>query len=184
MSQREDMTDRKEFEAQVGGQNAMMDAAARKLDEIYQNPQFFEKLRQPMVDSDKYDWLEDEMGALFAGSHLISNRSENYRRRARWLNRNRVERKIAQYSPGRLCKGSVRKIAQRVHGRDDKNVREPMLSEDRQQMRLAAEAATAYHLLGIDSTGISAVSEATAVSRVEKSEGESSTVSKASNILK
>lgn len=180
--QRQGLREQEEVEASLSGQKSALDASLRQLAEKKENPEFVDALRQIGINSEKYDWIEDELGAMLADVHLIANRREGYRDYARYLNRNRVERKIAQHNPGRLCKGNTRAIAQRVHMRDDKDVREPWLSDDRQQLRLGSEAATAFHTIGVDSSGMSAVSDVTAVSRVERSE-ETSRVEQASGIL-
>ena len=178
----DELREHEEVEASLSSQQTAVDAAMRQYADIKRNPEFVEVLREVGIDSDKYDWVEDELGALTAGVHLLANRQENYRDYARLLNRNRVERKIAQHSPGRLCKGTTRKIAQRVHGRPDKSEREPFLADDRQQLRLAASAATAFQTLGVNAEGLSAVADVTTVSQVERS-GESSRVEKASGFL-
>lgn len=182
MSQSETLMEQEEVEAALSGQSSAVDAALQQVAEIKKNAGFVDKLREVGVDSKKYDWLEDEFGALFADIHMLANRQEEYRRYARLLNRNRIERKITQHSPGRLCKGTTLQIAQRVHGREDKSVREPFLSDDRQQARLAASAATAFHTLGVGSEGLSAVSDVTVESNVRRSEG-SSRLEKTSRFL-
>lgn len=178
-----DLREQEEVEASLSGQESAVRAAMKQFEDVKRNADFVDALREVGIDSDKYDWVEDELGALVAGVHLIANRKEAYRDYARYLNRNRVERKIAQHSPGRLCKGTTLKIAQRVHGRSDKEVRDPYLSDDRQQLRLSASAATAFHTLGVNAEGLSAVGDVTAVSRVERSE-ETSKMEKASGFLK
>ena len=179
----EEMREREEVEVGVAGNQTAMNAAMQQQAQEKQNPEFVDALRKVGVNSEKYDWIEDELGALIADVHLIANRQEGYRDYARYLNRNRVERKIAQHTPGRLCKGNTRLIAQRVHKRDDKDEREPWLSDDRQQLRLAAPAATAFHTLGVNGEGLSAVGDVTAVSRVERSQ-ETDRIEQASGILK
>jgi len=176
------MRQQEEMEASLSGQQTAMNAAMKEFAELSENADFVDALRQLGIDSRKYDWVEDELGALLADVHLIANRQEGYRDYARYINRNRVERKIAKHTPGRLCKGNTLKIAQRVHGREDKTGRERFLSDDRQQLRLAGSAATAFHTLGVNSEGLSAVGDVTAVSRVERSE-ESSSIEQASGLL-
>lgn len=141
-----------------------------QLQQYVQNPEFFDRVTDPDVDSEKYDWIEADIGPLFASANFIANRSDSYEREAKWLNQNRIERKLAMHNPGRLCKGAVRKIAQRVHGRADKDEREPMLQDDRQILRLAGLAATNFHSLAVQNTGFTGVTEATTVHKREKRE--------------
>jgi len=156
--------------AEEQGQQATRQWQSDQIQERIQNPEFFDRVTDPDVDSDKYDWVADDLGPLFASANFIANRSDSYEREAKWLNQNRIERKLAMHNPGRLCKGAVRKIAQRVHGRADKDEREPMLQDDRQVLRLAGLAATNYHSLAIQNTGFTGVTEATTVHKREKRE--------------
>jgi len=159
-----------DLNAEQSSQRAASEWQSEQLQQRIQNPEFFDRVTDPGVDSAKYDWLSDDLGALFASAHFIANRGEHYEREAKWLNQNRVERKLAMHNPGRLCKGPVRKIAQRVHGRKDKSERKPMLQDDRQALRLAGLAATNYHSLAVQNTGLEAVTEATTVHKREQRE--------------
>lgn len=159
-------------------------AASQKLQERLENPEFFDQLRDLDIDTTAYPWVEDLLGPLQSGAHLIANREPGYEQEARWLDRNRAERMVAERSPGRLCRGKTLEIAQGVHKRDDASKRPRFTSDQRRVMRDAMEAVTNYKTLGIETAGLSSVTEATAVSRVEKSEEETkSTASRVADKL-
>jgi hypothetical protein len=173
----ERMQDQEEFQqttqASGAATQASAQAASRKLEERLENPEFFAQLRNIDIDSDEYPWVEDRLGPLQSGAHLIANRSEDYENETRWLDKNRAERLVSEREPGRLCRGKTLEIAQGVHKNPRKTAPEPNTPDQRRVMRDALEAVTNFKSLGIDTAGLSSVTEATAVSRVEKGEKES-----------
>ena len=172
----EQIEQQEEFQAttQASGAatQASAQAASRKLQERLENPEFFAQLRDVDIDTTEYPWLEAKLGPLQAGAHLIANRSEEYENETRWLDKNRAERMVAEGEPGRLCRGKTLAVAQGVHRRDDKTLTQPNTPDERRAMRDALEAVTNFKSLGVDNVGLSSVTEATAVSRVEKGEKE------------
>lgn len=163
----------REQQAEGQAMSAATQAAARTIDENIQNPQFFQQLRDADIDSQDFDWLESEIGPELSGSHLIGNRDEDYEQEVRWLTPNSAERTLAEGTPGRLCRGSTLKIAQGVHGRDDKDMKRRYTSDERRAVRGGFEAAANYKSLAVRAQGLKSVTQATAVSRVEKEEPES-----------
>jgi len=167
-------------------QNAQQVATQKLLDETskVENPQFLESISEVAFATNKYDWVTDELAGLFARANFLANRSETYEREAKWLNRNRAERKIIMHNPGRLTKAvtldvpgtpryPVLELAQRVHGRSDKDRRDEFHTDDRAAIRQGAEVATNHMSNAVEGAGRKAVSEATAVTRSER-ESESS----------
>lgn len=142
-------------------------SAQRQLQEILQNPEFLQQLQDPDVDSDVHDWIEDELGPVLSGAHIIANEEEQHRHRARWLNQNKAERMLAEREPGRLLKEHphLLRISQGVHQRDDKDMREPFLSDEKRAARDAHDVATALMSLGVDATGLESVTTATTEAR-------------------
>jgi len=157
--------------------------ASRQLQERLENPEFFAQLRDIDVDTDEFDTISDILGPLQSGAHLIANRSEDYERESKWLDRNRAERIATERDPGRLCKGKTRELATRAH-EHDRDVKPEWSSDQRRAIRDALEAVTNYKSLGIETAGLSSVTEATAVSRVERNEEETkSRAERAADIL-
>lgn len=160
---------------QMAAQNASTmatDAAHRQVQERLENPEFFQQLRDADVTSDEFDWLEREMGPALSGSHIIGNRSQDYERHVEFGTRAEAERMISEGSPGRLCDGKRLEIAQGAHKRPDKDVKTEYTVDERRALRGAMQAAGALRSLSIENTGLRSVTEATAVSKVEKNEQE------------
>jgi hypothetical protein len=145
-------------------------AANRKVQKRLENPEFFQQLRDPDVDSEKFDWVEQDLGPLFSGAHLIGNRDEQYEREAKWTNMAEAERIIAEGKPGRLCKGPLLEIAQQVHRRPDKSATDPYSLDERRVIRDAFEASTSLKSLSVDAKGLESVTTATAVHKTETNE--------------
>lgn len=162
-------------------QDAAMRAASSQMEERIQNPDFLGELQRPKLDSEKYDWVEDELGPVFAGSKILGNRDEEQHPHARkWLNLNKRERMIAEGSPGRLLREhpAMLAISQRKHPEhvENNDITEPMDSQDRRVTRDAMEAATDFETMAAGGAGLEAVSTATTEARQvtnEESESES-----------
>jgi hypothetical protein len=162
-----------EQQAHSSANQAATAAARQKLQQRVENPEFFAQLRNADLDGEEYQWVSDLLGPKHSGSHLIANRDERYEQEIRWGTRNEAERVVTERSPGRLCQGRTLEIAQGVHKREDKTVAEPMTSEEKRVTRDAHEAVANYRSLAIGNQGLKSVTEATAVSKVEKNEEES-----------
>lgn len=151
-------------------QEAAMRAATSQLEERIQNPDFLSELQNVKVDTEKFDWVEDELGPVFAGSKILGNRDElQHPHRRMWLNMNKRERIIAEGSPGRLLREhpSMLAISQRKHPEHVRNndITEPMDSQDRRVTRDGMEAATDFESMSAGAKGLEAVSTATTEAR-------------------
>jgi hypothetical protein len=180
--------------AQQAAANTASQAASRQVSKRLENPEFFQQLRDPDVDSDLFDWVEDELGPIFSGAHIIGNRDETYEREAKWGNIARSRRIIKQGDPGRIAASKtisvpnpetgqretmhpLLELHQRVHSRPDKDATLPYTRDERRAIRDALEASTALKSLSIDSKGLDSVTQATAVHKTEKNEHEDKSVS-------
>lgn len=164
-----------EQQARQAAQETAFAAARKKHAKRVENPEFFQQLRDADFPSDKEDefsWLEDELGPATSGAHIIGNRSPDYEHEVKWLMQNRAERVLAETEPGRLCRGTTRQIAEGVHGRPDKEPKPPRTTEERRGVRSAFRALTNLRALAVGAKGLDSVTQATAVSKVEKSEDE------------
>jgi hypothetical protein len=162
----------REQQAEGQAMNAATNAARQTINKRVQNPQFFAQLRDIdfPAEGDEYDWLESEIGPETSGAHLVGNRSGDYEQWVRWGNANKAERMAAEGTPGRLCKGSTLAIAQGTHERTDKERRDPYTRDERRAIRSAYEAITNYQSLAVGARGLRSVTQATAVSKIEKQE--------------
>lgn len=148
--------------------------AGRKAERFQENPELLDRIRQLGVDSDEYDWVEEELGPEFADIHAVANRRRSYERKAEYLDENLVERFIAENNPGRLLRQNpdMLAVAQGVHKREGKEVREPMTSDERRVARSAGEAMTNKKSLGVDNKGLEAITTATTERRTVNSQDE------------
>lgn len=170
-------------EQQQAGADASQSAqrmASQKVSEHLQNPEFLDKLRDADVDSDLFPWVEDELGPLTSGAHIIGNRSRGYEREAKWINLNRAERLNTEANPGRLLREneSMLKIAQ---GADhpEKEMTEPKTQDEKRVTRDAMEVVTNLQTLAVENKGLESVTTATAENRVVRSEQEDTSSTRA-----
>jgi hypothetical protein len=160
----------REQSAEQSAMNASTSAAQQQIQKRVQNPQFFAQLRD--IDfpqsGEEYDWLEGELGPETSGAHLVGNRSAEYEQWLQWGNKNKAKRMQTEGTPGRLCKGSTLAIAQGVHRRTDKDRRDAYTRDEKRAIRSAYEAVTNYQALAVGARGLRSVTQATAVSKIEK----------------
>lgn len=149
-------------------------ASQQQLQEVLQNPEFLQQLEDPDANTDKYDWVEDEVGPDFSGAHIRANEEEHHRHRSRWLNQNRAGRMVAERDPGRLLKENpeMMAVAQGTHRRADKEAHKPFLSDERRIVRAGYRVATAQHSLGVDAAGLESVTTATTEARTVQNKQE------------
>lgn len=143
------------------------------------NPEFLKQLQDPDVDTDLWDWIEDEMGPTLSGAHILGNRSEHYEEQQELLNRNKVERTIAEREPGRLLKENplLNALAQGIRGTKEwpdptqnPAYREPLTSRKQRVIRDTGEVMTNRETLSIDARGLDAVATATVENRTVSNE--------------
>jgi len=160
--------------------------ATKEQQKTLQNPQFLQQLQEADVDTDLFDWLEDEIGVLMSGSTMKGVRGEHYAEQQELLVKNAIERVIAEHSPGRLLRENPRMHAQmqgvqatETYPEPDEHPQytEPMTSKKRRALRQALEAIVNHQSLSIGGRGIDAVANATVERRnVQHDETEASGV--------
>jgi hypothetical protein len=174
MSDEQERHYQRQREQQAEGQamNAATSAAHQTINKRVQNPQFFAQLRDIDFPNEgtEYDWLEGDLGAETSGAHLVGNRSADYEQWIQWGNANKAERMATEGNPGRLCKDSTLAIAQGVNKREDKDPIDPYTRDEKRALRSAFEAVTNYQALAVGARGLRSVTQATAVSKIEKEE--------------
>jgi hypothetical protein len=153
--------------------------AAKQAEHTVQNPRFLQELKDADVDSDVFDWISDELGPLLSGAHILGNRGEHYEEQQELLNKNKVERLIAEGTPGRLLRENPAMAAQAqgVTGwtlaegpHDHPDYRPPLASQDRRVLRDLAEVLTTRETLAIEGRGLDAVATATVENRTVSNE--------------
>lgn len=87
-----------------GANQIAMQAAAQHKERTVHNEDFLNELRKADLDSDTFDWLEEEYPSWFSGAHAISNRGEDWDMEADLIMQNKRERAIAEGRPGRLLR--------------------------------------------------------------------------------
>lgn len=167
--------------------------AAEQAQELVKNPKFLEELQEADLDSDVYDWIEAEFGPLTSGAHIIGNRGEHFEEQQLWLNRNKVERMIAERSPGRLLRENpeLHALAQGVRHwevgegpQSDPEYRAPISSRKKRVVRDSEEVVTTRQTLSIDGRGLDAVANATVENRsVQSEQTQSGIKSRASKVF-
>lgn len=184
---REQLDAQNEQAAFQSSQRSAMQAASKKQQEVLQNPNFLNELRDPDVDSDVFGWMEDEFPTWFSGAHIVGNRQKDYETYAELLMANKRERAFAEANPGRLIRNKpyLLAIEQDVDSPDSPHFREPMRSPERRVVYGASDVATNLMSLSVEGRGIDATSTATTESRVVKNDSEegNKTVGKLSTIF-
>lgn len=152
---------------------------AAKDEKHLKNPEFLKQLQDPDVDTDLFDWVQDEFGPVFSGAHILGNRSEHYEHQQELLNRNKVERMVAERSPGRLLRDNpkMNALAQGIQGTpqypnptQNPAYRGPLTSRKERVIRDAGEVMTNRETLSIDARGLDAVATATVENRTVSNE--------------
>ena len=161
--------------------SAAVQAAAERQREQIKNPEFLAQLQDADVDTDLWDWVEAELGPVLSGSHILGQRDESYEEQQSLLNRNVVQRVIAERNPGRLLRDNPKMLAQAQGIEcDDQHTdptkhpsfRDPLTPRKKRVIRQAAEVITTRQTLSIGGRGVDAVSSATVENRTVTNESE------------
>lgn len=169
----------------AAGAQAAISTAAKRQEQKHENPQFLNELRKPDIDSELYEWLEEEYPTWFSGAHSVTNRGQDWDHEADLLLHNKRERALAQRNPGRLLRDRPVLLAI-AQGRTDTREPEPlkpMSSEQRRAMYGGAEVAADLWALSKDKAGLEATSTATTETKVTRTaEEEGSTKKKVASL--
>jgi hypothetical protein len=157
------------------GASSVMRQTGSKVAERKQNPNFLDELQKSKVDTDRYDWVENEMGPLLSGSHILGVRSEGYVERQDLLNKAEAEIMAVEANPGRLLREnpSINAVMQDgVDSAEDPDYRKPVTQTERRVLREATDVATNKQAMAKDGRGLDAVSKVTSESQVRRDEEE------------
>lgn len=178
MSQTNDQKQINEQQAELSQRQAEHRAgiqmAAQQQEKTLQNPQFLQQLQEPDLNTELFDWLEDEIGILASGSNIKGVRGDHYADQQSLLVKNAIERVLAEGTPGRLLAENPRMHAQAQGIEADRrhpdptmhpHYDDPITSKERRALRQAKEAIVNHQSLSIEGRGIDAVANATVESR-------------------
>lgn len=150
-------------------QRAAVSSAVEQATERAKNPDFTDTFTEADLDTPVYDWLEDELGPASSKVHALAYRGEEHPEVRRLLNRNFIERIIAQRSPARQLRQHplLNYIAQGKPGTlhegqtpgEMPEYRAPINDRKKEALRQAAEALTAHQSRAAEGRGIDAVAK-------------------------
>lgn len=167
MSAEERMERKKDIQMDVSAEKRSQQIAAEEVSEIHRNPEFMEKLQELGVQSETFEWIEEELGVELAGAHVFGNRDDGYAERVDLMSSNTTAKLVAEASPGRILREhpDMLAIARGLHHRVDGTVEDvlnelqpPANAQEKRVMRSADELITNHKAKAEDSTGLDAVS--------------------------
>jgi hypothetical protein len=182
-AEREHLNRQEEQQLTASAQQTAMQAAQKEQQKTLQNEYFLNELRDADIDSELYDWLEEEYPTLFSGAHAVGNRDETWDREADLKNLNLRERLKTERSPGRLLEDRPRllAIAQGCESPQDPKYRDPLTPRKERAIDGAAEIAADLMSLASGRAGLDATTTATTENRVKRESSEESTKQKLSD---
>jgi hypothetical protein len=161
---------------------------ASKVQENKFNPGFLAEIQDPKVDTERFEWIQDELGPVLSGAHLIGQRQEYYEQQQELLNQAKSEQIIAENNPGDLLQRhpNVLAVMQGVEGTNDPEFRGGVDQPKRRALRHAMEVATTRQALSVGGEGIKAFTTATTETRqvTNEQEEESNILSKAKGVVR
>jgi hypothetical protein len=171
----QDRRDSAAVNAAQQGASLGMRSTAEKISERKQNPNFLDELQKAKIDTERWDWIENEMAGKFAGAHILGNRSESYIERQDLLNMADAEIQLTERQPGRILRERPELLAvmqDDVKHPESVDMRQPYSQEQKRVIREAADVATTRQSLAVDGKGLDAVSKITSESQVRKEDEE------------
>jgi len=173
-----EMVQERQIERQV------LDAAQEQATkEITENANLLRELRRAGIGTEKYDWVEQAVGPDISSSHAIGNRSSEYEQQVKWGSLGKGMQHVAERSPGRLCRGERLALAQGTHGRAEKDVEEPLTTDERRALRAAYDAVANFKSLSASARGLKTIGETTVTARREVNEENRSLTERAGGLL-
>ena len=85
-------------------QQAALESASRQTERTVHNQQFLTELRNADLDSETYQWLQEEYPDWFSGAKSVTNRGDEHDLNADLIMQNKRERAVAEHRPGRLLR--------------------------------------------------------------------------------
>lgn len=190
-------------------QQAALRQASESQRRKLENEYFLNELRKADIESDVFDWLEDEFPTWFSGAHAVSNRGDRWDEQADLMMMSKRERVYAESNPGRLLRDRPFLLAtaqgaesppleaylqNRIPGdrefwerelRDigTEQYRAPMSSSERRVSYGAAEVAADLMSLSREGAGLDATTTATTETRVKRESEDETTASRLGTVF-
>jgi hypothetical protein len=199
---KEQMDRQEQQQMRVQASSEAMRAAAEQKQRTVHNEEFLNELRKADIDSDVFDYVEDEHPTWFSGAHAVGNRHEDFALEADLRMRNTRERAVTENRPGRLLRDRPFLLASMQgaespqldaydqpeipKGRDYWNkrivsaekTREPVTSEEQSRIFGGAEVAADLWSLAADARGLESVSTVKTETTTRKEESEEGAASR------
>jgi len=182
-------------------------AAAEHKERTVHNEDFLNELRKADLESDTFDWIEEEYPSWFSGAHAVTNRGDEWDLEADLIMQNKRERAVAESRPGRLLRDRPFLLASMrgdetpqldAYDRDDvpgernywadivargDETNDPVTSEDMSRIYGAAEVAADLMSLSRNAAGLESVSTVKTETNVRRQEEDESTASRIGKAL-
>jgi hypothetical protein len=182
-------------------------AAAEHKERTVHNEDFLNELRKADLDSETFDWIEEEYPSWFSGAHAVTNRGDEWDLEADLIMQNKRERAVAESRPGRLLRGRPFLLASMrddetpqldAYDRDDvpgernywadivargDETNDPVTSEDMSRIYGAAEVAADLMSLSRNAAGLESVSTVKTETNVRRQEEDESTATRIGKAL-
>ena len=182
-------------------------AAVDQQEHTVHNEQFLNELRKAGLDSETFDWIEEERPSWFADVHAVTNRDDEWDLEADLIMQNKRERAVTENRPGRLLRDRPFMLAAMqgaetpqlgayqqagIPGGEDywrskvaakQSSRSPVTSEEMSRIYGAAEAAADLMTLSRNGAGLESVSTVKTETNVRREKEEEGTASRVGRVL-
>lgn len=205
--EREYLNKQEEQQMRASANQTAMRAAAEQKQRTVHNEDFLNELRKHDLDSDTFDWMQEEYPHWFSGAHAVTNRGDDWDLEADLIMQNKRERAVAEARPGRLLRDRPFLLAsmrgdespqleayeqEGIPGDRDywrrrvarkQTTTSPMTSEEMSRVYGAAEVAADLMVLSRNAAGLESVSTVKTETNVRREEEEESTASRVGRVL-
>jgi len=205
--ERQYLTEQEDSNLRSAAHQTALRAAAEHKERTVHNEDFLNELRKADLESDTFDWIEEEYPSWFSGAHAVTNRGDEWDLEADLIMQNKRERAVAESRPGRLLRDRPFLLASMrgdetpqldAYDRDDvpgernywadivargDETNDPVTSEDMSRIYGAAEVAADLMSLSRNAAGLESVSTVKTETNVRRQEEDESTASRIGKAL-
>ena len=206
-AQRQHMDAQEQSQMRSSAQQTGLRMAAEHKERTVHNEDFLNELRKADLDSETFDWIEEEYPGWFSGAHAVTNRGDDWGMQADLIMQNKRERAVAEGRPGRLLRDRPFMLAAMrgdespgldaymqgdIPGERDywleivarsQTTQEPISSEEMSRIYGAADVAADLMTLSRNAAGLESVSTVKTETNVRKREEDESTASRVGRVL-
>jgi len=206
--QEREMLDRQEAQQMRGAaQQTALRAAAEQKERTVHNEDFLRELRRAGIDSETFDWIQEEYPNWFADAHAVANRGDDWDLESDLIMQSKRERAVAEGRPGRLLRDRPFLLASlqgddsppieaylqdgipgdgdywREQTRRKQTTEPPISSEQMSRIYGAAETAADLMTLGRNGAGLESVSTVKTETTTRRAEEEDSTATRLGRVF-